>query len=125
MTEDKEKGYRVEMSTTKEARGSEEWSWNCEEYEALHNGKAEKHKNVQVSLDEHVEEEMEKDMITATGMEKLRDSMDKTVDWTSRGMEYEAQGAVRTEDENKETPDWDSPAEGIKAGNEAGGQDRD
>ena len=125
MTKDKEKGYRVEMSTTKEARGPEEWSWNCEEYEALHNGKAEKPKNVQVSLDENAEEEMESDMITATGMEKLRDSMDKTVDWTSRGMEYEAQGAVRTEDENKETPDWDSPAEGIKAGNEAGGQDRD
>ena len=113
------------MSTTKKASGSEEWSWNCEEYEAPHNGKVEKHKIVQVSLDETAEEEMESNMITAPGMEKLRDSMDKTVDWMSRGMEYEARGAVRTEEENKETPDWDSPAEGIEAGKEAGGQDRD
>ncbi len=29
------------------------------------------------------------------------------------------------EDEHKETPDWVSPAEGIKAGEEAGEQDVD
>jgi hypothetical protein len=77
--------------------------------------------------------------ITMTG--EPRDSVDKTVDWTGRSAEYEAQDNGKAEtikssmnkleeigmgaNERKETPDWVSPAEGIKAGEEAGEQDAD
>ena len=71
----------------------------------------------------------------------LRESVDPTMDWTGRSVEYEARDNAKAEtikslmdkleengmgaNEHKKTPDWDSPAEGIEAGEEEGEQDVD
>ena len=57
------------------------------------------------------------------GIEQLRDSMDVAgKDQGGRG-ENEARDDGMEKDEEKVTPDWDSPAEGIEAGKEPGQED--
>ena len=89
-------------------------------------------------------EEETGDRVEKTGTGEPRNSVDRTVDWTGRsiiGMECEARDNGKAEtikssmnkleetgmgaNEHKKTPDWDSPAEGIQAGEKAGEQDVD
>jgi hypothetical protein len=106
MTHDERTGYRVEITMGEEPRDyvkeKVDRTSTSMEYEARGNGKAEttgslvsKLEKMERGANEHM---MNPGQLKETGM---------------------------GEDEHKETPDWDSPAEGIKAGKEAGEQDVD
>ena len=104
MTHDGRMGYRVEITMGEEPRDyvkeKVDGTSTSMEYEAQGNGKAETTGSLVSKL-----KEMDKG-----ANEEMMNQLKET------GME---------EDEHKKTPDWDSPAEGIKAGKEAGEQDVD
>ncbi len=104
MTHDGRMGYRVGITMGEEPRDyvkeKVDGTSMSMEYEAKGNGKAETTGSLESKL---------KEMETGAN-EQMMNQLKET------GME---------EDEHKKTPDWDSPAEGIKAGKEAEEQDVD
>ncbi len=99
MTHDGRMGYRVEITMGEEPRDyvkeKVDGTSTSMEYEAQGNGKAE---------------------TTGSLVSKLKE-MDKGA---NKEMMNQLKETGMEEDEHKKTPDWDSPAEGIRAGKEAG-----